>query len=277
MKICARAFLAGLIAAFPAASRAEQAHHQGGTATVRSGQIFGQPWEEKSGDWRWRVFGSYLTSRSNFDAGGTRKALDDNGRFTNWGLNIFGEYALSDRWSVSAFAPLQHSNLANDLQKDGWTSIGDVYGWARYRFKDIKGLSPAVLIGAKVPGNYKVVSGFGDGQVDYEAQGFLTKNFRDGNYIAVNSGYRYRLGSIADELIFGGQVGLSAGRGWLLIPSLNGIKGTGSGVQKDFLNAGFTILKAINGPWNLLVSYNRILSGKNTVSADVWSLGISFR
>lgn len=277
MRIYTHMFLAGFIAAYPAASRAEPAHHQGGAATVRSGQLPDRPWEGKSGDWRGWIFGSYLTSGSSYDASGARKALDNNGRFTNRGLNLFGEYSLTSRWSLSAFLPLQRSNLANDLQNDGWTSLGDVYGWARYRFNDIKGFSPAVLMGAKVPGNYKVVSGFGDGQVDYEVQGFLTKSLKSGTYIAANSGYRYRQGGIADEIIFGGQLGLAPAQGWLLIPSLNGVRGAGSGVQKDFLNAGFSVQKAISGPWNFLAFYNRILSGKNIVSADVWSLGISFR
>lgn len=230
----------GCLVIFPAAIRAVEANHQGGTATVRSGQILGQPWEEKSGQWRGGLFGSYLSSSSTFDANGGHAPLTDNGRFTNWGINLFGEYVMTGRWSVSAFLPLQRSTFENNLKRDTWASRGDVYGWARYGFDDFKGFSPALVLGAKVPGNYQVVSGFGDGQMDYELQGFMTKNMKNGQYFSVNSGYRYRLGSVADEILFGGQFGVAIKPGWMVIPPMNGVKGIGTGIQMDYLNAGFT-------------------------------------
>ena len=277
MASCRHLLWAGLLMAFPAAIQAEEAHHQGGTATVRSGQILGQPWEEKSGLWRGRLFGSYLSSGSSFDAEGGKKPLADGGQFTNWGLNLYGEFAITDRWSASAFLPFQRSTFENRLKRDTWTSRGDVYGWARYRFDDLNGFTPALVLGAKVPGNYQVTSGFGDGQVDYELQGFLTKSVKNGHYFSFNSGYRYRLGSVSNEIIFGGQFGLALRPGWMVIPSMNGVKGIGSGTQKDYLNAGFSTLKTISGSWSLFASYNKILSGKNTVDAEVWSIGVSFR
>lgn len=277
MRPCERFLWTGLLLAIPAAIHAEEAHHQGGTATIRSGQLLGQPWEEKSGLWRGRLFGSYLTSRSSFDGEGGKGPLDGGGRFTNGGLNFYGEYAVSDRWSVSAFLPFQRSTFENNLQRDAWTSRGDVQGWVRYRFDEVLGFAPAVVLGAKMPGNYQVVSGFGDGQVDYELQGFLTKNLKNGHYLSFNSGYRLRLGSVSNEIIYGGQFGWAVKPGWRVISSMNGVKGVGTGIQKDYLNAGFTAVKTISGPWSLLASFNKILSGKNTVDAEVWSIGVSFR
>ena len=265
------------LALFPSASWAEEAHHQGGTATIRSGQILGQPWEEERGSWRGRVFGSGLESTSAFDGEGRRSALDNNGKFTGWSLNFFGEYALSERWSVSAFLPLQRSSLSNGLASETWTSVGDTYGWAKYRFKNLRGFSQSMVVGAKIPGNYKPVSGIGDKQFDYDAQYLLTKSFTSGNYFSINSGYRVRLGEVSDEAILGAQFGVALRTGWLLIPSLNGVKGIGNGIQKDYLNVGLTSIKTLHGPWSVFASFNKILSGKNTISADVWSLGVSFR
>lgn len=262
---------------FPSASWAEEAHHQGGTATLRSGQMLGQPWEEERGTWRGRVFGSGLESTSAFDGDGRRSALDNNGKFTGWSLNFFGEYALSERWSVSAFLPLQRSSLSNGLASETWTSVGDTYGWAKYRFKSLHGFSQSMVVGAKIPGNYRVVSGVGDKQIDYDLQYLLTNTFKNGNYFSINSGYRLRLGDVSDEAILGAQFGVALRPGWLLIPSLNGVKGIGSGIQKDYLNAGLTSIKTMRGPWSLFASYNKILSGKNTIRADAWSLGVSFK
>ena len=268
---------ASFLALISAPLCAEQAHHQAGVATVRTGQIFGHPWDGAAGSWRGRVFSSYLDSRSSYDSGGARRRLDNNGRFSNLSLNLFGEYALTDRWSASALLPVQRSHLDNDLGHERWGSVGDVNFWARRRFQDWGRLSPSVVAGLKIPGNYRTSRAVGDGQVDLDLQGVATRSLGRGHFLAANTGYRRRFGAVSDEVVLGAQFGLAPGARWLLVAALNGVRGFGAGVQKDFLDGGFSVVRTLAGPWGLLASYNRTLTGKNTVGADVWSLGVSYR
>lgn len=260
-----------------APSWAEEAHHQGGIATARSGQILGQPWSESEGALRWRAFASYLESSYSFDSDGHRRRLPNDGRFSSWSLNLFGERALTRRWSASMFLPIQYSRLSSSSSHAAWTSLGDVYGWARYRLDDLKGLLPALAAGVKIPGTYQTASGIGDGQADFELQGYLTKVFARGGYAAVNTGYRYRVASPSDELPFGLQVGWPATRRLLIVPSLSGTKGVGGGTRKDFLGAGMSGFWSLQGPWNLFASYQKMVLGTNTAAADIGSVGVSFR
>lgn len=262
---------------FTGAIRAEEAHHQSGIATIRTDHLLGQPWEERGGSWRTRLIGSYLTSQLKYDADGNSIPLDQDGRFSSWTLNAFGEYAITDRWMVSALFPLQRSTLQAGLQKDVWTSRGDSNVWLRHRLGNMAGFSPSLALGVKIPGNYPATSGLGDGQVDYDLQAFASKPLAGGHYFSFNAGYRYRSGAVADEFLFGGQVGITPRPAWLLIAAVNGVRGTGSGFQKGSVNGGITVSRSLSGGWGILTSHSRLLSGKNTVDARVWSIGISYR
>ncbi len=269
--------LALYLAAQGASVWAEEAHHQGGVATARSGQLLGEPWKDEAAGWRWRSFASYLESRSSFDADGHRRALPNNGRFTSWSLNFFGERSLGTRWSASAFLPVQASRLKDDLGHSGWYSLGDVYGWARYRLDEFKGMRRALSAGIKAPGTYRTVSGVGDGQVDVELQGFLAKTFAERHYVALNSGFRFRTGSPSNEIPYGLQAGWAPSERLLLVPAVSGVRGIGGGVQKDFLGAGLSGFWTLSGPWRLFGSYQKIVMGKNTAAADIGSVGVSYR
>ncbi|MEK7288172.1 MAG: hypothetical protein AAB091_06405 [Elusimicrobiota bacterium] len=256
---------------------AEQAHHQAGAATVRAGQWIAQPWETGEERLRWRIFGSYLSSQSRFDALGDRVALENNGRYSNFGLNAFLEYALNPRWSIAGLAPLQWSRLSDDLSRERWVNVGDTYGWVRRSIEGNARWSAGALAGIKIPGNYRPGAATGDRQTDMEAQGFLGHGLGRGSFASLGSGYRVRFGSPSDEIFFNAQFGWNPGNGWLLVPAAAGALGVGGGVPKDFLNAGVTIFRSLRGPWRLLGSYNRVIAGKNTVSAGVWALGVSYQ
>jgi len=275
MKMKATFFVVMLITAD--ISWAEEAHHQGGVATARSGQILGQPWRDGEAGWRWRTFASSLESASSFDADGHKRPLPNSGRFSNWTLNLFAERVLTERWSASTFVPVQYSRLKADSGHGTWISLGDVYGWARYRLDEAKGFAPAIAAGVKLPGTYETGSGLGDGQPDIEGQGYLARPLAGGHYLAVNAGLRYRFGSPSNEMPFGIQFGWIPARRILLVPSLNGVKGVGGGVQKDFLGAGMAGFWTLDGPWSLFGSYQKIVAGKNTAAADIVCLGVAFR
>ncbi len=263
------------LAVWPAA--AEVAHHQAGAVTLRSGQTLAKPWNDRKGSFRGRAFVSYLQSSSGFDSGGAKTALKDNGRFQGTTFNLFGEYAVSDRWNAAALVPLQDSRLRTDISRDHWTSLGDVFGWARYRLDQKGAWTPSMAAGVKLPGTYKSVSGLGDGQTDLDLQGFASRVVGKGGYGAFNAGYRYRAGGISDEVVFGAQLGWAPARAWLLLPGVSGAFGVGSGVPKDFVNLGLSAFRTVGGDWSAFASYNRVVAGKNTSGADVWSFGMAFR
>lgn len=258
-------------------SRAEGAHHQGGTATVRGGQIQAQPWDDPAGSWRLRLFLSSLDSQASYNADGQHIPNPSGGSFSNNSLNAFAEYALTSRWSVSALTSFQKIENRNDATKESWSSIGDTYGWVRRSLDDVGGFTPALLFGIKIPGNYPAISGAGDAQVDGDVQALLTKRISTRSYLTGAVGYRLRLGEISDEIPYGLHLGWSPVERWTLIASANGARGIGSGIQKDFFNLGGSLQWSINASWSMVGSYNRIISGRNTVDAKTWSLGIAYR
>ncbi|WP_291272285.1 hypothetical protein [Geothrix sp.] len=258
-------------------SRAEGAHHQGGAATVRGGQIQAEAWADPAGSWRLRLFLSSLDSEASFNADGQHVLNPGGGRFSNNSLNVFAEYALSNRWSASLLTSFQRIENQTDVVRESWSSAGDTYGWARRTLDDVAGFTPALLFGVKIPGNYPAVSGAGDAQVDGDAQALLTRKLSDSSYITGSLGYRLRLGEISDEIPYGFHLGWSPAERWALVASANGARGIGAGIQKDFFNLGGSVQWSINASWSLIGSYNRIISGRNTVDAKTWSLGIAFR
>jgi hypothetical protein len=133
------------------------------------------------------------------------------------------------------------------------------------------------LFGIKIPGNYPAISGAGDAQVDGDIQALLTKRISTRSYLTGAVGYRLRLGEISDEIPYGLHLGWSPVERWMLIASANGARGIGSGIQKDFFNLGGSLQWSINASWSMVGSYNRIISGRNTVDAKTWSLGIAYR
>lgn len=255
---------------------AEPAHHQGGAATIRSGQALAQPWSDRKGSFRGRAFLSYMYSGSAFDGGGAKASLPGDGRFQGTALNLYGEYAVTDRWSASGLVPLQYSQLHSAIGRDHWTSLGDTFGWARYRANARGDWTPSIAAGLKLPGTYRTVSGLGDGQTDVDLQGFVSRRVSPSGYLAFNTGYRYRAGSISNEVVFGAQTGWTKER-WSIVPAMSGAFGVGSGIPKDFLNLGLSVFRSIAADWSVLASYNRVVSGKNTTSADVWTIGMAFR
>lgn len=259
----------------PVFAAAEQAHHQTGGATIRGGQVHGEPWAEK-GAWRLRLMPTYLRSAGRYDGSGGHASLPENGTFNGTSLAVFVERSVSERWSLSALGSVQEAHLKSDLGHSRFTSLGDTFLWARRSLASFSGIEPSVLAGLKAPGTYRSADGVGDGQVDAEAQGVLAKPLPWG-FIAGNAGLRYRGGGISDEAVYGVQLGVRPAKGWLVSPALSGAYGLGAGARKDFVAGSFSVARALKGPWGVLASYSRVLAGRNTASADIWSAGVSFR
>lgn len=266
-----------LVLSVSLALRSEAAHHQAGGATVRDGQSLGQLWKPEPGEWQARLFASALSSDSVFGPSGASVPLENHGTFNAQSLNLFGEYTFSERWSASAYIPLQRSRISSDVSKESWTGLGDTYAWGRYRFDATGPTSHSLVLGVKVPGSYGRSSGLGDRQVDYDLQYLASRATASGGYVSFNSGYRVRLGDISDEVILGIQAGFNLGRGWMVVPNLTGVKGIGSGVNKDYANGGLTVIKTLAPARSLFFSYSNTFAGQNTVRAQVWSLGLAFR
>jgi hypothetical protein len=185
---------------------------------------FAGPWPQPEG--HGFVINQFSFVQANNHAGIPNPA-NGNGTFQKFDFTPYVEYGLTDTVTVGAAPHFDLRQLATGTTTSNTVGVGDIDLFARKTMWSDGYWAVAGQGLVKLPTGYNPSANpaLGDNQVDLEPEFFVGRGFSLGNWPAfadVGAGYRFRLGSPADEVRLDADFGVHVRQDWmLLIQSFN--------------------------------------------------------
>jgi protein XagA len=248
-------------------------------------------WVRPAGETYVQLGGSYTSATSVYDPAGGKQAIP---RFTEVATNIYGEFGITNRWTIGYVLPVLFSNQAEDVALPQATKsasgLGDSIWSNRYQvYSGVVLISAGLDIGMPT-GNRNAPIPLGDGEASVIPKMMLGGGFTLGlpGFYLISAGYNKRTIGFSDEVHGGAMGGLTLGE-FTLILSLElrqSLKnGEGGNLNESPLllnNASFatwsigTVFKATER-LQVLVFYKGGLYVHNILGAPSMSLAVGYR
>lgn len=231
--------------------------------------------------------------------------------FRDISIRIYGEYGLLEKLTIVGKLPFKiytTQYFLDDLYSQGevsrsTTGLGDLDAALKYSLID-QPFALSIQSGIKIPMGYEKHPDnegprLGTGDIDIESQLLLGQSFYPlPMYASGGIGYRFRRGPLNDEIIYHLETGYSINN-WFFKVYFSGIKNTetppdiyGGAIQLPLSGGGGVLPNVVVGDQDinqisfsasyefrqgmaLEASVYNIISGKNTISGQTFSLGLA--
>jgi hypothetical protein len=261
--VCRAAVLAGLLAVW------------------NSRGLHAGPWPQPEGQGLIINSFSFLQARN---LAGVSNPAFGGGTFRRFEIDNYTEYGLTNTVTLSAAFSGQSRQLETAGTTRSTEGFGDVELGARAAVWQTGNWVVAAQGLVEVPTGYdpNVDPALGNGQVDLEPRLLIGRGFSIGTwpgFAEIEAGYRFRLGSPADQLRVNATVGVHPASSWMLMVQSYTIIGMGNGSPRgtDF-NLSTLVVSAVydfSPRWSVQFGAvsdiaSRNYNGGNGVFAAVW-------
>ncbi len=217
--------------------------------------------------------------------------------------SLYGEYGLSDRWTIKAYLPLfmrvtlnevQFEPSGNTIPGDEFNSIADIdvgvtYGLIQNKpFVLSVGLTLGLPTGDTGGGDTQLLQ-TGDGEFNQLIQlqaGYAIPNSRA--YLGASVGFNNRTNDFSDEFRYGLEAGYSFTPSWTAIVKMDGIQsfengdalGTMNGIfsnNTEYLIVSPELIYTLKERYGVLANASFPLSGQNILAEPSYSFGIFWK
>lgn len=258
-------------------------------ALLVAGPLSAEAWPRGAGNVFAHFGATTLSSDTLFDPGGSRVPFPGRG-WEEKGDNLYIEVGLSKDLTLVTTLPLKKvvaKGLLNDFQSRG---LADLDLRLRASRPLGSGLFVALDAGALISLGYdrEEFPALGSGETDVQLSASLgvTMPFLPGGFASLDLGYRWRRGSLSDEIPFAAKVGAFPHRRVGLF-----LFGRGHASRADFsrvdpfvgyatdsgrLALGFELYVRASKRFDVNGSWSRVVRGRNTVIGDQLLLGVAF-
>lgn len=159
-------------------------------------------WAQEKGEGLFVLQYYFYTTDTGFTQNWEREEFSNGGRFTKNQINLYAEYGLFEKWTLSA--NLFFDSLVNESNSGEQKNIGmaDPEFAVRYQFFDR--IPQALQLTVKLPGPYNVedVPALGNAQTDIELAYYIGSPFKffgNDGFVDAGVGFRLRTSEPADE------------------------------------------------------------------------------
>ena len=233
----------------------------GGALGVLCTAARGGAWLVQKNDWRVELNSKHYRADTDFDADGDQSSKPNGGKYTEFRSELKVDFGFSDRLNLLLGVPAKWARYEDDNISQRTDGVEDIRFGAKYSFSD----DPVASRVFSVQGMVKVPAGYdrgdspplGDGQTDIElrllvGQSFLRKSeagdvsdppegsprreaTRDGAFLGLELGYRWRAEDPADEIVYLAQGGMHLVGGVSLQGELDGVESLDcTGDEEDY-------------------------------------------
>lgn len=221
----------------------------------------GGAWLVQKDDWRVEFNNKYYWTDTDFDADGDQTSKPKGGKYTECRSELKVDFGFSDRLNLLFAVPAKWAKYEDDNSSQRTDGVGDIRFGAKYSFSD----DPVASRVFSLQGMVKVPAGYdtgdspplGDGQTDLELRLLVGQSFlreseagnvsdtpegsprreatRDGAFLGLELGYRWRAGDPADEIVYLAQGGVHLARGVSVQAELDGVESLDfTGDEEDY-------------------------------------------
>lgn len=261
---------------------------------IQVSSCFAGAWTAAKGGYYEKASFNFYYADKNFDRDGNRRDLSDRGEFTDYNLNNYFEYGVTDSLTVLNSLSYKWLESDNDLSRATAHGIGDVDLGARYRLyqSDAVGVISTQLL-VKIPGGYDKNDPLpmGNDQYDTELRLLYGRSLypKLPGYANLEIGYRLRAGDPSDELRYLVEIGFDLGRSFFTRAKLDGIysidngsklDGSGNPTTTNNFDLGkldLTLGYQVTPSMGVELGYRPDLYGQNTAAGANYSVALYFK
>ncbi len=256
--------------------------------------VFAGAWSQAKNESYHRFAANTYYADEEFDTDGDSSSMTNNGEFTEYSLNYYGEYGILD--TLTAFCSLYYKDIEQDDDTMNYQTngIGDMDLGLRYQVYSGK---PGVFSFqglVKIPKFYDedAAMPLGNGQYDYELRLLYGRSLWPviPGYMNLEAGYRWRLEDPADEFRYLVEIGSELGNNFYGRAKLDALVSMDnvdnqtdefdnptSTLAYDLTKLDVTLGYHFTSEWGLEVEYTPALWGKNTAKGATWTVAVSFQ
>jgi protein XagA len=262
--------------------------------TMWSSVVFAGAWTAPQGNFYEKFGFNYYYAHQTFDKKGSRISTPNNGKFTDYNLNNYFEYGITN--DLTVINSLTYKWLRNEDNTTIATGIGwgDVDLGLRYKLIDSDkfGIVSSQLL-VKIPGPYGKYDALplGNGQFDTELKLQYGRSLYPliPGYGNVEVGYRWRAQDPSDEIRYLVEFGVDITQALYTRVKLDGTLSVDNGSKLDSsgnpaatnnfdlgkldVTAGYKITPS----WGVEASYVPALYGQNTAAGATYSFAVYFK
>ena len=261
---------------------------------IGAGSVYAGAWSQEKGASYHRLAGNYYFADKEFDTDGDSQSMTDNGEFTEYNLNYYGEYGILN--TLTVFGSFYYKDIERD--DDYWNyqtnGVGDVDLGLRYQFYSGK---PGVfsLQGlVKIPAFYDEDDAMplGNGQYDYELRLMYGRSLWPviPGYMNLEVGYRWRDEEPSDEFRYLVEIGSDLGKKFYTRAKLDALVSMDntdnqtdefgnptSTLEYDLAKLEMTLGFRLTSTLGLELGCTPALWGENTAKGTTWTIAVSFQ
>ncbi|MBU0994887.1 MAG: hypothetical protein KJ737_20540 [Proteobacteria bacterium] len=251
-------------------------------------------WPQEKGKSYHRLAGNYYFSDKDFNSGGDSQSVKDNGEFTEYSLNYYGEYGILD--TLTLFGSLYYKDIERDDDYMNYKTngVGDVDLGLRFQLYSGKpgvfSLQGLIKIPAFYDDNDEMP--LGNGQYDYELRLMYGRSLWPviPGYMNIEAGYRIRDEDPSDEFRYLVEIGSDLGKKCYARAKLDALVSMEnadnqtdefgnptSTLEYDLAKLDMTLGFKITPALGLELGYTPALWGKNTAKGTTWTFAVSFQ
>jgi len=232
-----------------------------------------------------KVAANFFTSKDTF--GASAEGFEE---FTDYTINYYGEYGLTDRVTLISQVPLRRSE--NIASGESFTNfgVGDIDIGIRYKLTDAKWVLSSQFL-YKAPFLYDEEDDLplGNGQSDFEFRLQAGRSLYPYGYIGLEAGYRFRSEAPSDEFRYLAEYGFDLNDKVYLRTKLDVIKAVEStdvevdGTGNPFFPSAFDLGRVeasvgykFNSRSSIEFTFTESIFGDNILDGQTYQLGYVF-
>ena len=255
---------------------------------------FAGAWSQAKGNSYHRFAANFYYADEEFDKDGDSRSMADNGDFTEYSFNYYGEFGILDTLTVFGSVYYKDIERDDDIMNYQTNGIGDMDLGLRYQLYSGK---PGVFSCqglVKIPDFYDEDDPMplGNGQYDYEVRLMYGRSLWPliPGYMNLEAGYRWRDKDPSDEFRYLVEIGSEFGKNFYgrakldaLVSMDNADNQTDafgnptSTLEYDLAKLDLTLGYHMTTQWGLELGYTPAVWGENTAKGATWTLAISFQ
>ena len=184
--------------------------------SLGAGIVFAGAWSQEKGKSYHRLAGNYYFADKEFDKDGDSQSMENNGEFTEYNINYYGEYGILDTLTVLGSIYYKDIERDDDFMNYQTRGVGDMDLGLRYQFYAGKPGIFSLQALIKIPEFYDKDDAMplGNGQYDYELRLMYGRSLWPviPGYINLEAGYRWRDEDPSDEFRYLVEFGSDLGK-----------------------------------------------------------------